>query len=220
LLAAKRKYPATQDFGDWLQISSYREIEKDERAALIKIGEQGPFAEKFVRTTSLTSPERIWQAIQELLATSDRPNSTAIPNPSPETPPVAAETPKSEESPALKQPSETPKPKLLLRPARAAEQHGERLVEVSAGILALGRQLGSRRRSAEHDLEYPIRSLFDRLRPEAQAESNTSVNVRSAAWLTGLLRMPDRNRSQLMEIPKPDGSSRREPGITAGIETS
>jgi hypothetical protein len=110
LLAAKRKYPATQDFGDWLHISSYREIEKDERAALIKIGEQGPFAEKFVRTTSLTSPERIWQAIQELLATSDRPNSTAIPNPSPETPPVAAETPKSEESPALKQPSETPKP--------------------------------------------------------------------------------------------------------------
>jgi hypothetical protein len=67
LLAAKRKYPATQDFGAWLQTSSYRDIEKDDRAALIKIGEHDDFAAEFVRTTNLISPRTIWNAIQELL---------------------------------------------------------------------------------------------------------------------------------------------------------
>lgn len=68
LLAAKRKYPATQDFGDWLQTSSYREVERNDRAALIKIGENDEFAAKFVRTTSLISPELIWEAVRELKA--------------------------------------------------------------------------------------------------------------------------------------------------------
>jgi hypothetical protein len=67
LLAAKRKYPATQDFGNWLQTSSYRDIEKDDRAALIKIGEHDDFAADFVRTTNLISPRTIWNAIEELL---------------------------------------------------------------------------------------------------------------------------------------------------------
>ena len=44
-----------------------------------------------------------------------------------------------------------------------------------------------------------------------QAESNTSVNVASAAWTTGLLRVPDRSRSQLMENQKPAGISRTSP---------
>ena len=110
LLAAKQKYPATQDFGDWLQTSSYREIEKDDRAALIKIGEHDAFAEKFARSTSLVSPQTIWSAIQGLLSTSYDTNSTSPPTPTPETPLVIAETPKTDGAPAPKQPSETPKP--------------------------------------------------------------------------------------------------------------
>lgn len=71
LLAARRKYPADRDFGDWLQMSSYREIERNDRAALIKIGENDGFSSKYVRTTCLISPETIWDAIKELLPVSD-----------------------------------------------------------------------------------------------------------------------------------------------------
>ena len=67
-------------------------------------------------------------------------------------------------------------------------------------------------------------ALLERLRPASgtnhphqgtQAEPNTSVNVASAAWATGLLRVPDRSRSQLMEEPKAAGISRIEPATTA-----
>jgi hypothetical protein len=109
LLAAKRKYPATQDFGDWLLTSSYREIEDNERAALIKIGKHDDFAAKFVRTTSLISPRTILDAIEELLPSSHDVNSTPVPIQIQETPPVVAETPRSEEPPAPKEPAETPK---------------------------------------------------------------------------------------------------------------
>jgi len=84
LLAAKRKYPATQEFGNWLDTSRYARLEKDDRAALIKIGEHEEFALKFIRTTSLISPETIWDAIKERLPTSDDPNSTSNPPPAPE----------------------------------------------------------------------------------------------------------------------------------------
>ena len=53
LCAAKRKYPATQEFGNWLQTSPYRKIGQNDRAALIKIGEHEEFASRFIRTTSL-----------------------------------------------------------------------------------------------------------------------------------------------------------------------
>jgi hypothetical protein len=87
LLAAKRKYLATQAFGDWLETSPYQKIGKDDRAALIKIGENEELAVQFIRTTSLISPELIWAAIKASLPgstptsstpTSDDPNS---PNP-------------------------------------------------------------------------------------------------------------------------------------------
>jgi hypothetical protein len=55
--------------------SRYREIEKDDRAALIKIGEKEDFAIKFLRTTNLISPETIWDAIESLLASSDHPKT-------------------------------------------------------------------------------------------------------------------------------------------------
>jgi hypothetical protein len=45
-------------------------------AALIKIGENAMFAEKFMRSTRLTSPETIWGAIRELLSVSDLPKPT------------------------------------------------------------------------------------------------------------------------------------------------
>jgi hypothetical protein len=70
LLAARRQYPADRVFGDWLQTSSYRELEKDDRAALIKIGEHEAFAAKYIPTTNRTSPRTIWDAIAELLPVS------------------------------------------------------------------------------------------------------------------------------------------------------
>jgi hypothetical protein len=39
LLAAKRKYPATQDFGTWLADSPYNQPGHTDRAALINLGE-------------------------------------------------------------------------------------------------------------------------------------------------------------------------------------
>jgi hypothetical protein len=42
----------------------------NDHAALIKIGEQDDFASEFVRTTSLFSPQTIWDAIAGLLAVS------------------------------------------------------------------------------------------------------------------------------------------------------
>lgn len=106
LCAAKHEYPATQDFGDWLHTSAYREIEKDDRAALIKIGEHEDFAAKYMRTTRLISPESIWDAMRDLLPTSEVPNSTSTPPPIPESPPAIAQTHESAESPA---PKPTPK---------------------------------------------------------------------------------------------------------------
>jgi hypothetical protein len=70
LLAARRKYPANQEFGDWLQTSAYRELEKDDRAALINIGQHEEWATKYIRTTKLISPRTIWDAIEELMPSS------------------------------------------------------------------------------------------------------------------------------------------------------
>ena len=86
LCAAKRKYPATQEFGNWLQKSPYWKLGQTDRAALIKIGEHEETASQFIRTTSLISPETIWDAIKGLLpssATSDDRNSTSNPPPVP-----------------------------------------------------------------------------------------------------------------------------------------
>jgi len=44
LCAAKRKYPATQAFGGWLQGSPYWKIGQTDRAALIQIGAHEGFA--------------------------------------------------------------------------------------------------------------------------------------------------------------------------------
>jgi hypothetical protein len=65
LLAAKRKYPATQDFGDWLQTSSYREIGPEDRAALINIGKEEKLCSELIKSTSLTSPRLFWEWARE-----------------------------------------------------------------------------------------------------------------------------------------------------------
>lgn len=71
LLAAKRKYRATRDFGNWLQRSSYSRIGKQDRAALIKIGEQLDEHEEvvveFLRATDLISPQTISAEIDKKL---------------------------------------------------------------------------------------------------------------------------------------------------------
>jgi hypothetical protein len=64
LLAAKRKYPATQEFGEWLQNSPYSMFGKNDRSALISIGEQLDEHEdavvEFLARTNLGSPQLIW----------------------------------------------------------------------------------------------------------------------------------------------------------------
>src|SRR5262249_53997216 len=71
LLAAKRKYPATREFGDWLRHSPYSAIGDHDRAALIKIGEhldeQEDVVVEFLTRTNLVSPQRIWIELKKEL---------------------------------------------------------------------------------------------------------------------------------------------------------
>ena len=108
LLAARRRHPSNQDFGDWLQTSSYREIEADDRAALIKLGEHEGFAEKFVRTTSLISPRTIWDAIRDLMPLSHDAKTTPEPESTPEPEPEPAVETETEETVVTKQEVSTP----------------------------------------------------------------------------------------------------------------
>jgi hypothetical protein len=71
LAAAKRKHPATREFGAWLKGSPYSKIGDQDRAALIKIGEQlvrneGVVVE-FLRATDLISPQTISAEIDKKL---------------------------------------------------------------------------------------------------------------------------------------------------------
>jgi hypothetical protein len=69
LAAAKRKYPETQQFGDWLDGSAYSRLGKNDRAAVISIGEQLDEHEativKFLASTDLISPQTIWSELRE-----------------------------------------------------------------------------------------------------------------------------------------------------------
>jgi hypothetical protein len=71
LAAAKRKYPATQDFKKWLRGSSYWTIGKNDRSALISIGEQldehEDFIVEFLARTDLISPQTIMAEIRKKL---------------------------------------------------------------------------------------------------------------------------------------------------------
>jgi hypothetical protein len=93
LLAARREYRANTAFGDWLRASTYSKIGKDDRACLIKLAENDAFAEKFIRTTRLVSPEIIWDAIRELLPSSDDPKTDPQIPSTPETDPIACAEP-------------------------------------------------------------------------------------------------------------------------------
>jgi hypothetical protein len=97
LLAARRKYPANRDFGDWLQTSSYRELGADARAALIYIGQHDAFASRFIRTTHLTSPELIADAIRDLLPLSEPPKTAPRSDQSAESPHASAPAAKNDE---------------------------------------------------------------------------------------------------------------------------
>ena len=60
LAEAKQRYPKTNDFGEWLKNSPYAELNKDDRAALIKLGENwdDDLAARFVELDSY-SPQLI-----------------------------------------------------------------------------------------------------------------------------------------------------------------
>lgn len=72
LLAAKRKYEATRDFGEWLRGSPYGQLNRTDRAALIKIGEHEARAATFLPTTDLISPRLIWEAMEAVIRAEQR----------------------------------------------------------------------------------------------------------------------------------------------------
>ena len=127
LCAAKRKYPATQEFGNWLQTSPYRKIGQNDRAALIKIGEHEEFASRFIRTTSLVSPQTIWGAIEELRPSYCDSNS---PNPPPALEPVV---PIGESGPPSQQRRLPPgvEPAVLFTPGSLGQQRDSHSAEIS-----------------------------------------------------------------------------------------
>jgi hypothetical protein len=62
LHAARQIYASNQAFGDWLQKSEYGDIQKDDRAALIKLGElSSQNLLQFLGETLLVSPQLIWK---------------------------------------------------------------------------------------------------------------------------------------------------------------
>jgi hypothetical protein len=67
LLAAKRRYPATQKFNEWLRGSPYRRIGKQDRAALINLAKNENATAKFMASTDLISPQTIWAAVSREL---------------------------------------------------------------------------------------------------------------------------------------------------------
>jgi hypothetical protein len=71
LAAAKRKYPATREFGAWLKGSPYSTIGEHDRGDLINIGKQLEKREdvvvEFLARTKLVSPQLIWKELQKEL---------------------------------------------------------------------------------------------------------------------------------------------------------
>jgi hypothetical protein len=69
LAAAKRKYPATQDFNRWLDGSPYSTLGDHDRSALINIGKHldghKDVIVEFITGTKLSSPQLIWDAIRD-----------------------------------------------------------------------------------------------------------------------------------------------------------
>ena len=64
LCAARRLYPATREFGAWLETSPYKQIGQTDRAALIHIGEHEALAGRFLLTTPRVAPRAVWGAIK------------------------------------------------------------------------------------------------------------------------------------------------------------
>jgi hypothetical protein len=64
LLEAKRRYPHTGQFGEWLIGSPYNAIGKDDRAALIRLGEiWSDDLRRRIEATTMTSPDYIWDKL-------------------------------------------------------------------------------------------------------------------------------------------------------------
>jgi hypothetical protein len=122
LLAARHEYPGNADFSDWLQTSSYREVGADDRAALIKIGEHEHLAGEFIRTTSLTSPESIWDAIRKLKALAGIDvSSSELPKIEHESPTLTEPAPIADvEAIPVPEPGAVPATRPLARPAAPA----------------------------------------------------------------------------------------------------
>jgi hypothetical protein len=71
LLAARRKFPGNQAYGAWLQTSPYAQLGHTDLAALVKLAEHETIVAGFLKTTRLTSPELIWRAVSDQMASSD-----------------------------------------------------------------------------------------------------------------------------------------------------
>lgn len=104
LADARRAYRANQEFGAWLGHSPYCDIEKDDRAALIKIAEHAAFATKFIKATRYVSPRMIWNTMRELLPSSHDAKTAPVVDKDPQTTENAA----SEQATATDAPAPPP----------------------------------------------------------------------------------------------------------------
>jgi hypothetical protein len=67
LAEARRRHPADRDFGAWLKGSAFAEMRKDDRAALIKLGENwtDELAARIAEIPS-SSPRMIWEEVSQI----------------------------------------------------------------------------------------------------------------------------------------------------------
>jgi len=127
LLAARRKYPSNEAFGEWFRGSPYHIFNPNDRAALINIGEYEQQIGPFLKDTTLTAPQLIWSTYggaakalapivllppSKTTAAENLPEIAAEPTPQPEKTslePIAEAVPKS---PASSEPTERPTKKV------------------------------------------------------------------------------------------------------------
>ena len=109
LLAARKKYRDNQSLGGWLIDSSYSDLNRTDRAALIKIAEHEAFLAPVIASGTLTSAQEIWKAYGEQ-ASSWAMNTPVETRPEPESAPQSITTPIE---PVLADPNE---PKSETRP--------------------------------------------------------------------------------------------------------
>ena len=111
LYTARQKYPSNNAFGEWLLKSPYNQIGRDDRAALINLGQHWEnVALLFAMTAPSTSPEVIWDKVKDAVTMFEKKLTDAAVLPSSDDPKteansVAGEEPKTQPTKPGKVPS-------------------------------------------------------------------------------------------------------------------